>query len=64
MDEDIRAQIANEVWAAEYCIQRSEYDSKQWHSWQSYRTALCWVLHLIDKPDIDEDPVLTAEERE
>lgn len=62
MDEDIRAQIVNEIWATEYSIQRSVYDSRQWHTWKGYRMALSWMLYLIDGPDTDEDPVLTAEE--
>ena len=63
MDEDIRAQIVNEIWATHYCVQRSTPGSKQRHTWRGYKTALLWVLHLIDGPDVDADPVLTSEER-
>ena len=62
MDEDIRAEITNEVWATQGCMQRCNTGSKDFAWWEGYRAGLLWVLHLIDKPDIDEDPVLTEEE--
>ena len=46
------------------CMQRCNTGSRDFAWWEGYRAALLWVLHLIDKPDIDEDPMLTVEERE
>ena len=55
MDEDIRAQIENEIACLRGAIEDFPY-------WDGYIKALEWVLITIDKGNVDEDPVLTSEE--
>ena len=64
MDDDIRAQIVNEIASTDYCIERSPEGTVEKATWKGYRIALRWALYLIDKEDVDEDPVLTSEEME
>ena len=63
MDEDIRAQLINEIVSTDYCIERSETGSLSLAEWRGYKRALQWVLYLIDYDATAEDPVLTEEEQ-
>jgi len=62
MDDDTRAQIVNEIASADYCIERSTTSSVEQSWWSGYRAMGRWVLYIIDKDVVDDDPVLTSEE--
>ena len=63
MDEDIRAQIVNEIVSTDYLIAGCKAGSVGQTFWPGYKSALQWVLHIIDRDDDAEDPVLTEEEQ-
>ena len=63
MDEDIRAQLTNEIVSTDYCIERSEAGSLPRAWWRGYKRALEGVLYIIDRAAVTEDPVLTEEEQ-